>query len=379
MISAETLSVERERLVRLCYRLTGDKDAAEDLAQETLFEAIRNSHKVHDPSGYSRWLSAIARNVCMRWSRDHGRRASRLTTLYEREAQDEDYDLEVELERHELAELLDRAMAMLPPESREVLVERYVNESPHAETAGRLGLTEASVAKRLERGRLRLKKVLANELWDEALPYGLAAPDGGGWEETKIWCPDCGRRKLVGRFAAGRDLQLDCPDCLGRRRTIQVRSKSAEPNWGITSAELLKGVRGYGPAFDRVNARMYRFYEGGIADLTVPCYRCGREARLRSRLPFRGWGYGVEEDCPHCGFVAGISAVEAMALQTPEGRRFWRQNPRMRALPEREIRAGGVPAVVEGYESLTSSARIEVVYAQHTLEQIGVYRNGRPV
>ncbi len=50
---------ERTRLVRLCYRLTGSLDAAEDLAQETLYEAVRNAHKLRDPSGHSKWLSSI--------------------------------------------------------------------------------------------------------------------------------------------------------------------------------------------------------------------------------------------------------------------------------------------------------------------------------
>ena len=76
MIPAETLSTERARLVKLCYQFTSDRAAAEDLAQETLLEAIRNSHKLHDPSGYPQWLSAIARNVCMRWHRSKGRDVS---------------------------------------------------------------------------------------------------------------------------------------------------------------------------------------------------------------------------------------------------------------------------------------------------------------
>jgi Sigma-70 region 2 len=59
---------QRRPLVRLCAVLTGDRDAAEDLAQETLLEAWRNAHKLHDPSGAERWVAAIARptlNVCV--------------------------------------------------------------------------------------------------------------------------------------------------------------------------------------------------------------------------------------------------------------------------------------------------------------------------
>ena len=64
---------ERSRLVRLCAGLTGDVEAAEDLAQETLLEAWRHMHHLRADDGYARWLSAIARNVCLRWERRRGR------------------------------------------------------------------------------------------------------------------------------------------------------------------------------------------------------------------------------------------------------------------------------------------------------------------
>ena len=38
------------------------------------------------------------------------------------------FDLEVELERQELIELLDRAMSLLPEDTRAALVKRYVDE-----------------------------------------------------------------------------------------------------------------------------------------------------------------------------------------------------------------------------------------------------------
>ncbi|HEX9068257.1 MAG TPA: sigma-70 family RNA polymerase sigma factor, partial [Ktedonobacterales bacterium] len=67
------LTSERARLVRLCARLTGSSAAAEDLAQETLLEAWRALEKLRDASGISPWLSAIARNVCLRYQRRRGR------------------------------------------------------------------------------------------------------------------------------------------------------------------------------------------------------------------------------------------------------------------------------------------------------------------
>ena len=44
-----TLSSERSRLVRLCTQLTGSSEAAEDLAQETLYEAWHHRDQLHDP------------------------------------------------------------------------------------------------------------------------------------------------------------------------------------------------------------------------------------------------------------------------------------------------------------------------------------------
>ena len=85
----------------------------------------------------------------------------------------DDGNLELELERGELAHLLDQAMALLPPETRTILIERYINELPQAEVAARLGLSENLVAVRLHRGKLALRRVLSNELSQEMSSYGL--------------------------------------------------------------------------------------------------------------------------------------------------------------------------------------------------------------
>ncbi|MBI3971765.1 MAG: sigma-70 family RNA polymerase sigma factor [Chloroflexi bacterium] len=66
--------------------------------------------------------------------------------------------MELELERAELADLLDRAMALLPPETRLVLVERLIEQIPQAEVALRLGLSEGAVEARLHRGKLALRR-----------------------------------------------------------------------------------------------------------------------------------------------------------------------------------------------------------------------------
>src|SRR5436305_8805564 len=179
------------------------------------------TRQLSDSSGRDRWLAAIARNVCHRWSRARGRElAWRVYGPRDADASEpanglaDELDVELDLERHELAQLLDRALALLPPVTRQGLIESYVKESPQAEVAARLRLSEGAVAMRLHRGKLALRRVLATELAQEAAAYGLVDEDAQGWRETRIWCSSCGQRRFVGAYNQRTgDLVLRCPVC----------------------------------------------------------------------------------------------------------------------------------------------------------------------
>jgi RNA polymerase sigma factor (sigma-70 family) len=198
------LPEERAHLVRLCAAITGDRAVAEDLAQETLLEAWRHKHALRDQAQRAPWLSAIARNVCLRWRRKHWRDVTHLVQPYQSYTMEDtkladledvlagDLDLEVELERKELVELLDRALALLPPETRAILIQCYVEESPLAEVAARLGSNAHAVSMRLQRGKLALRRVLTTTMRHEIAPYHHPISTDV-WEKTPLWCSYCGQ------------------------------------------------------------------------------------------------------------------------------------------------------------------------------------------
>jgi len=375
----DVLPDERARLVRLCAHFSGDRDAAEDLAQETLIEAWRHQERLIDHAGYAHWLSAIARNVCMRWSRRCGRERSFLalpgrsdqgTIPPLEELPGMEDDITVELERDQLADLLDRALGLLPRETRRVLVEKYVDETPLAEIAARLNLSAGAAAVRLHRGRLALHRVLTTELRHELAPYGLIPSQDEGWQPTRIWCPLCGTGRLLGRLERSTgELALRCPNCLPMPDAFLAYSGPCEP---------LRGLKGYRPALARLMILMDDYYRRKLVNRMVPCPTCGRPTQLRDGAPAGapplpaqlGALHNHCEDCNSCFSTARA----AIALAMPEGREFWRKHPRIRFRPGAEIETHNQQAIVSSFESATGSARLDVVTARHTFEVISVHK-----
>ena len=377
-ILESVLPDERGRLVRLCARLAGDVDAAEDLAQETLLEAWRQAHKLHDPSGYAPWLSAIARNVCLRWGQRRGRELPHLAQpvrggdgdVWERlNAQADEFDLEVELERHELATLLDRALALLPSDTRTALIERYVEESPLTEIAARLGMSDSGLKARLHRGKLSLRRVLLQQFPGEAAAHGLVDGDTATTEETRIWCPECGQAKLHGIFDRNRgELSFGCPRC--------TPGQANGCSW-MRLPEVFQGVKGYRAALSRQAAWIHEYTRQALKGHLVACMYCGGPAAVHMGPPTEvphavQIRRGVHLRCGACHAPAW-SSLDSLALSLPEGRQFWRRYPRIHTLPQREIEVDGVAAIVTSYAEYAGRASFDVVFVRNTLDVIGIY------
>jgi RNA polymerase sigma-70 factor (ECF subfamily) len=356
---------ERRRLVRLCTALTGDRQVAEDLAQETLLEGWRNAHKLHDPSGSDRWLAAIARHVCRRWARRQGRDLAALVPLEAGGDPPGTLDLDVELERSELAELLDRALGLLPLETRDVLVRRYVHDSPHAEIGAALRLSEDAVSMRLSRGKVLLRRLLASELRDEAAGYALVGDDG--WRETRVWCSSCGLRTLVIRREPGATV-LRCPGCSPAASRPGSRLPLSNPFF----ARLVGGLARPSAIAERAADWSWRYFSGGDA-AEAGCTRCGRAVRLR-RFARDADGcerLGLYAACDSCGEEVSASLV-GIALGVPEVRRLRRQHRRIHGVPGRGADVGSTAAVVVRHEALSGSAGVDVLFARKTLRLLDV-------
>ncbi len=138
-----------ESLVRMIYRRTGDRDRAEDLAQETFARAVSAP-----PDNPRPWLFAVALNLV----REDGRRATtrgRRLELLRNEPSGPDRGPEAELERNEETARVRSALATLKERDREALLLKAEGFN-YDEIAATLGLAKGAVGTTLARARRRL-------------------------------------------------------------------------------------------------------------------------------------------------------------------------------------------------------------------------------
>ncbi len=353
LLATETTSADRAWLVNYCTRLCGDRTQAEDLAQETLLAAWQSAQRNSDAAALERgWLAGIARNMFRRWARRMGQEQQRWLPLAEADALALAEDaLTYDLERRELADLLDRALARLPAPTRAALIAHYIEEEPQAAIATRLGLSAGALAVRLHRGRLALARLLATDLADAAEAQGIALPQKTDWETTRLWCPNCGRRHLEGQLQRTPGiLRLRCPAC------------GDLLHHGVAVGAL----KTYGAALHRVVRWSADYYLPAAAAGAASCFVCGRTVPLTIQTENAPEvGQALPLLVAHCPCqVINTCSMRFMALLTPAGQAFLATHRRIHFV---RLEEGEVTDTLT-FASVTSADHFVTRFARTTLQ-----------
>ena len=137
-------------LVRYLTRRLGDRDWAEEVAQETFVRALRQTELQNERA----WLFAVATNLVRDDARKDARRRRHLELLAA-EAKDAVVEMPNDLERAEERALARKAIDTLTERDREALLMREEGLD-YNEIAEALELSVASVGTTLSRARRRL-------------------------------------------------------------------------------------------------------------------------------------------------------------------------------------------------------------------------------
>ncbi len=145
------------RIYAFLYRLAGRRDVADDLFQECWLRAARHAPSLRADTDLAAWLFTVARNLY----RGH-RRFALFDRLRGREQPQPDPSTpEREVAARQGLERLERALGLIAPASREILLLVGVESLQPSQAAEVLGLRAAAARQRLSRARRELGAELA--------------------------------------------------------------------------------------------------------------------------------------------------------------------------------------------------------------------------
>ena len=152
-----------ERAVfRYFYRRVLDAEVAADLSAESFAAALLSAHRFKGADAPAvAWLFGIARNV-LRRSAERRRVESRARARLGMAPLILEDETLAALDRIHAGQLMENALAYLPPEQAEAVRARIVDEREYEEIARALETSEAVVRKRVSRGLGALRKRVEN-------------------------------------------------------------------------------------------------------------------------------------------------------------------------------------------------------------------------
>jgi len=166
-----------ERVYRLTYRITGSNEDAEEATQDALWTAARKIGSFKGESQFGSWLYRIAANAA--YQKLRARRAKTREIAIDDVLPAFDNDglhfepmddwaprVDDNAVNGELRDVLEKAIAELPPDYRTALVMHDVEGMPNPDIAETLGVSLPAVKSRVHRSRLFVRKKLAEYLAD---------------------------------------------------------------------------------------------------------------------------------------------------------------------------------------------------------------------
>ena len=161
---------QRYRVVayRVAYRLLGNEADALDAVQEAFVKALTHLSGFQGLSSFKTWLLRVVSNASLDFGRQRGRRETVSMDLLGPKQRENIEPLVVvepsrDLERADLRQRLQSALAELPPAQRQTFVLHAEAELSYREVAAVLGISIGTVMSRLYYARQKLRALL--ETW----------------------------------------------------------------------------------------------------------------------------------------------------------------------------------------------------------------------
>jgi RNA polymerase sigma factor (sigma-70 family) len=166
-------------VLRVCRRLLGNAEDAEDASQATFLVLARKANSIRPPGSLVAWLHSVAYRISLGARAAASRHRLRVASAPDLAPLDPHPDPLAELSAREALRLLEEEVRRLPITYRMPIILCCLEGLSQEEAARRLGWTLGSLKGRLERGRKRLHRRLIARGLELAAAFTLAEVSRG--------------------------------------------------------------------------------------------------------------------------------------------------------------------------------------------------------
>ena len=153
-----------QRIWRICWHYTGDREAAADCGQDAMVRIWRGLDSYRGDCAFETWVYRVAANCCLDYLRKKKRdRSESIEPMREKgfDPADPKAVTEEQAVAAEEKEQLRACIARLPEEQQEALVLTQLEGIPYETVAKMLGISEGTVKSRVNRAKSKLKEWLS--------------------------------------------------------------------------------------------------------------------------------------------------------------------------------------------------------------------------
>lgn len=153
------------RIFAFLYKLTNQRDLAEELTQETFYQVFISFHRFRGDSDVFTWLASIAKHTYYRYLRKNKRQVDLVSTelladIYYGESAEH---LEDAVEKQLLLESIRRALRKLPKKYQDVMILRVYADMSYAQIGDALHISENSARVIYYRAKKMMMEEIQNE------------------------------------------------------------------------------------------------------------------------------------------------------------------------------------------------------------------------
>lgn len=162
---SDVIKLYQQRIYLYCFRMLNSREEAEDAVQDVLIKAYQNIGQYKPQADFVSWLYKIAYHHCLNQLRRQKFQFQLRKLLWQEVTVN---SAEQMVEDRLFSEPVSTALGKLNVEDRNLLILRIYEDKSFAEIGEILGVSTATVRKRYERTKGKLKKVLERkekQLW----------------------------------------------------------------------------------------------------------------------------------------------------------------------------------------------------------------------